>query len=263
MAQSEKQVSIITATYNAKATIEASIQSVISLKSESIEYIIIDGGSTDGTVDVLNTYLDYIDFFISEPDDGIYDALNKGIKRATGKHVLVLGADDELLNIDCALNYLNHNPDAGALIFDVESFDSKTGTVRPYKCRIPDRNNIEASYFDFPLHHQGFICKNHKELKFDKTLGLHADLQCMINNIMLFGSVKLNVTLSRYRTGGASDYVSIDNLISFHAVAKNLSISSFKAILYHPIKYLMLLVKVLLPKRITLIYREIKSNVLR
>lgn len=263
MVRNEKQVSIITATYNAKETIEASIKSVISLKSKSIEYIIIDGGSIDGTVDVLNSYLDHIDFFISEPDNGIYDALNKGIKRATGKHVLVLGADDELLNIDCALNYLNHNPDAGALIFDVESLDSKTGIVRPYKCTIPDINNIEASYFDFPLHHQGFICKNHSELKFDTTLGLHADLQCMINNIILFGGEKFNVTLSRYRTGGASDYVSIENLTSFHAVAKSISISSFKAILYHPIKYLALLVKVLLPMKVTLIYREIKSNVLR
>ena len=94
-----KLVSIITVSFNAASTIEKTIESVIKNKSPQTEYIIIDGGSNDGTVDLLYQYDDLIDKWISEPDQGIYDAMNKGIVMASGKWILFLGADD-LLSVD-------------------------------------------------------------------------------------------------------------------------------------------------------------------
>ena len=90
------EFSIITVSYNAAATIEQTILSVIRQDYSNIEYIVIDGGSTDGTVDIIRKYEDKIAYWVSEPDQGIYDAMNKGIRRATGDYVYFLGADDWL-----------------------------------------------------------------------------------------------------------------------------------------------------------------------
>jgi len=88
------KVSIITVSYNSAATIQTAVESVLSQKEATIEYIIIDGGSTDGTLDVLSPYKDRIDVLVSEPDKGIYDAMNKGVSRATGDVIAILNSDD-------------------------------------------------------------------------------------------------------------------------------------------------------------------------
>lgn len=88
-------VSIITVTYQAVETIEQSILSVIR-QGKLVDYIIIDGGSTDGTVDVIEKFQNYITYWVSEPDGGIYDAMNKGITQATGRWIYFLGSDDVL-----------------------------------------------------------------------------------------------------------------------------------------------------------------------
>lgn len=93
------KLTIVTVSYNAVNTIEQTISSVINQSYPNIEYVIIDGGSTDGTVDIIKKYKDKIAYWISEPDGGIYDAMNKGIKVATGEYVYFLGADDTLIDI--------------------------------------------------------------------------------------------------------------------------------------------------------------------
>lgn len=94
------KISIITVSYNAAKTIEQTILSVVNQTYKNIEYIIIDGGSTDGTVDIIKKYTDKLAYWVSEPDDGIYDAMNKGIKAMTGDYVQFLGADDFLADED-------------------------------------------------------------------------------------------------------------------------------------------------------------------
>ena len=89
-------ISIITASYNNIETIESTIQSVLTQTYPHIEYIVIDGGSTDGTVDIIKKYDTALTKWISEPDRGIYDALNKGIAMATGDIIGFLHADDVL-----------------------------------------------------------------------------------------------------------------------------------------------------------------------
>ncbi len=92
------KVSIITVCKNAAATIEKTIQSVISQGYPEIEHIIIDGNSTDGTLNILDKYRENIAFIISERDTGVYNAMNKGIKRATGDILYFLNANDILYN---------------------------------------------------------------------------------------------------------------------------------------------------------------------
>jgi glycosyltransferase involved in cell wall biosynthesis len=88
------KVSVVTVVYNAAETIEDTIKSVIAQDYENIEHIVIDGGSTDDTMDVVNRYREHLAVVVSEPDDGIYDAMNKGIDIATGDIVGTLNADD-------------------------------------------------------------------------------------------------------------------------------------------------------------------------
>ena len=88
------KVSIITVVLNNKSYIEDCINSVLSQSYRNVEYIVIDGGSTDGTLDIIRKYDKYISHWISEPDHGIYDAMNKGIKLATGEVVGILNSDD-------------------------------------------------------------------------------------------------------------------------------------------------------------------------
>lgn len=88
------KVSIITVSFNSAVTIEDTIKSVFSQIYPNIEYIIIDGASTDGTQEIINRYKNRIAYFVSEPDQGIYNAMNKGIARATGDIIGTLNADD-------------------------------------------------------------------------------------------------------------------------------------------------------------------------
>lgn len=88
------KVSVITVCYNADDFIEHAIKSVLEQTYKDIEYLIIDGNSDDNTVSIINKYKDKIDYFISEPDNGIYDAMNKGINAASGEILYFLNADD-------------------------------------------------------------------------------------------------------------------------------------------------------------------------
>ncbi len=88
------KVSVITVCYNSASTIEDTIKSVLRQNYEDLEYIVIDGASTDGTLDILNQYKSEIKHLISEPDEGMYYALNKGIRIATGDIIAFLHADD-------------------------------------------------------------------------------------------------------------------------------------------------------------------------
>ena len=95
---SDKKISIITIALNAERYLEQTIASVVNQTYSNREYIIVDGGSTDGTLDIIKKYESEIDNWISEPDKGIADAMNKGIDLATGDYILFLHSDDYLVN---------------------------------------------------------------------------------------------------------------------------------------------------------------------
>jgi glycosyltransferase involved in cell wall biosynthesis len=101
-------ISIITVVYNCVNTLEETIISVINQDFDNIEYVIIDGGSTDGTIEIIKKYQDKITLWVSEPDNGIYDAMNKGVKLATGQFVQFLNAGDIFVNSNTLYNVSEH-----------------------------------------------------------------------------------------------------------------------------------------------------------
>lgn len=89
-------ITVIMPVFNGEQSLEASILSVVSQNCDNLEYIIVDGGSTDGTLEILRRHDSSIDYWISEPDRGIYDAMNKGVQLARGRWLYFLGSDDTL-----------------------------------------------------------------------------------------------------------------------------------------------------------------------
>lgn len=131
------KITIITVCLNAKETIEDTIKSVVTQSYKNIEYIIIDGSSTDGTVEVVDKYKSEITHFVSEPDDGVYEAMNKGINLATGDFILFLNANDSLYNenvIEIVADALNKNPESMLVFGDINYLmqDKKTSNVKAY-----------------------------------------------------------------------------------------------------------------------------------
>lgn len=104
------KISVVTVVYNGENTIRDTIESVLSQTYDNVEYIIIDGGSTDATLDIVKKYSDKISVVVSEPDNGIYDAMNKGIALASGEIVAILNADDYYVNSRVLENVANNYP---------------------------------------------------------------------------------------------------------------------------------------------------------
>lgn len=107
------KISIIIATYNAGKTLQRCLDSIAQQKTDDIELLVIDGNSKDDTIDIIKRNQTVIDQWVSEPDKGVYDAWNKGIKLAKGQWIQFLGADDMLLAGAMAfyLDYLKHEPE--------------------------------------------------------------------------------------------------------------------------------------------------------
>ena len=117
----QKLISIIVATYNSEKTLERCLSSISNQKCDLVEIIVIDGNSKDGTLEILKRFSNSIDIIISEPDQGIYDAWNKGLLSSTGKWVMFVGSDDEL-RVDCIKHYKEQ-------IFCDDNYDFISGRI--------------------------------------------------------------------------------------------------------------------------------------
>lgn len=129
------KISVVTVVFNAQNTIEKCLDSVARQKFNNIEHIVIDGGSTDNTVHIIKKYSNSVHFFVSEPDEGIYDAMNKGIKLATGDIIGTLNADDYLANDevlnDIAAAFASQETDV--LYGDLDFIDPDGNIVRKWR----------------------------------------------------------------------------------------------------------------------------------
>lgn len=123
-------VSIVTPSFNQARYLEAAIRSVLAQEYPRVEYLVVDGGSTDGSVEVIREYQDQLAYWVSEKDSGQADAINKGLRRATGEIVAWLNSDDLYLPgaIQTAVEVFERNPEAGIVFGNVASIDEKGQT---------------------------------------------------------------------------------------------------------------------------------------
>ncbi|WP_281298251.1 glycosyltransferase family 2 protein [Flavobacterium limnophilum] len=157
------RVSIITVCYNRKETIEQSIQSVLGQDYPQIEYIVVDGASTDGTTEIIEKYSDKISQYISEPDQGMYDAINKGLAMATGDVVGLMHSDDEFYDrsvVSKIVEAFKKSPNSDAIYGDgvYVSNDDEQKLIRNRIGGAYDFNKIKSGWL--PLHPTVYIKKS-------------------------------------------------------------------------------------------------------
>ena len=151
------KVSVVTVVYNGAATLERTIQSVLAQDLPDIEYIIVDGGSNDGTLDIIRRYEDRLTYWISEKDQGIYDAMNKGVSLCTGEWVGLINADDAYAD--------------GAVRSAMEAVEGRTGTNIVHgdilinypngssKVKHAKRSGFLLKYWEMVLNHPSFFVR--------------------------------------------------------------------------------------------------------
>lgn len=204
------KVSIITVVFNNSSTIRMAIDSVLNQTYKNIEYIVVDGASTDGTVDIIKSYGTQISKFISEPDKGIYNAMNKGVRLASGDFVGILNADDCLYSNDVIQSMVNRIDDTiDAVYGDVEFFSDKdlSRSVRYYSSK---KFNIERFKYGFmPAHPSFYVRKKYFDLfgcyKEDYRIASDFDLLIRFLHSNKIKSKYIEMPFVKMRTGGVSN----------------------------------------------------------
>jgi glycosyltransferase involved in cell wall biosynthesis len=212
-------ISIITASYNNASTIQQSIDSLSSQTFKDIEYIIIDGSSTDGTQQILHSNSSQITKFISESDSGIYDALNKGLALATGDIIGFLHADDSYASphiLEKVAAAFTENPSIWAVYGDLQfvSQNDTTKVIRSWKSRSFNPSLISKGWM--PAHPTLFLRKEvyEKYGRFNTSYRIAADYDLILRIFSQpsFSALYLPETFIKMRMGGASTG-SLKNLI--------------------------------------------------
>lgn len=205
------KVSIVTVCFNSIDTIEQTLNSVLSQTYPDIEYIVIDGGSTDGTLDILKKYRNQIHRYVSEPDHGIYNAMNKGIRLAAGDIVATLNSDDvyadETIVSRMAEFMRKNNLDAayGDLVYTAPA--NTTHITRVWKAGKYKKNAFRHGWV---MPHPTFFCKNQffeRYGYFDERFQIAADFELMLRFVEKH---KINVgylpeVIVKMRSGGKAN----------------------------------------------------------
>jgi glycosyltransferase involved in cell wall biosynthesis len=175
--------SIITVTYNAAKVLERTMLSVLNQSYPRIEHIVIDGNSTDGTGEIIERYADGIAYRVSEPDCGLYDAMNKGLRKATGDYVWFLNAGDTLKheNIVAELAELaEHNGMPDILYGETDLTDADGGTIGPRRLKAPDKLTWKSFRMGMLVCHQAFVVKRDVAPEYDLQYRFSGDFEWCI-----------------------------------------------------------------------------------
>lgn len=175
--------SVITVCYNAEATIEDTIQSVISQTYHHVEYIIVDGASKDRTIDIVNRYREHIAIIVSERDKGLYDAMNKGIGLATGDYLCFLNAGDSFHEDDTLQQMVHsiHTPQLPDVLYgETELVDHEGHFLRMRRLSAPEVLTWKSFRQGMLVCHQAFFPRRDLVMPYDLRYRFSADFDWCI-----------------------------------------------------------------------------------
>lgn len=201
--------SIITITYNAEATVESTIKSVLKQTYPNIEYIIVDGASNDGTINIIERYKSRINKFISEKDTGIYDAMNKGLNMATGDYVWFVNAGDTIYESNTLSNIaeqISKQPMLPGIIYGETAIIDDTGSfIYMRRLKAPEKLGWRSFKNGMLVSHQSFIVKREIAPLYNQKYRFSADfdwcIRCMKKTDSIYNS---HLVLSNYLNEGAT-----------------------------------------------------------
>jgi len=199
-------ISVLTVVFNNVKTIEDTIKSVMGQTYDNVEYIIIDGGSTDGTIDIIKKYEGKIDYWVSEPDHGLYDAMNKGIAGSKGEWIHILNSDDYYINDSVLQNVVPYLQEPGKQFYYFAMNLENKGTVTVQKYPFNVLNYLKLFYSAYLPHPTMFIAREqyHTAGVFDIKFKIAADHDLILRLCRCYKPIYVDIPIVLMRGGGLS-----------------------------------------------------------
>lgn len=255
-------VSVITVVKNGEKYLEQTIKSVINQTYTNIEYVIIDGGSTDNTLDIIQKYENKIDYWISESDKGIYDGMNKGIALAKGEWIIFINAGDKFYKSNTIEKiFLGNNYNADFIYGDCKVVYDLGFS------RIQKAGEIENLWRGMIFSHQSLFtrCDVFKKYKFNVSNKIGADFEflftCYINNYIFYNG---HFPIAMVLAGGLSDTDRIGSILSWWSIVRKFS-RKIKVNIYYFMLFCNTLIKIcikkILPNKIYNLLLKRKYNI--
>ena len=234
-------LSVITIVYNNVSDIERTMRSVLDQTYPRIEYILIDGASNDGTLEVINRYKNKLAVVVSERDKGIYDAMNKGLALATGDYVLFMNSGDEIYAPDTVTQVFNSAPNADIYYGETEMYNQNWESLGQRRHQAPENFNWKSFKYGMNVSHQAIYIKRSLCGPYDLQYHYSADIDWIIRAARKSTKiVNTRLYVAKYLVGGVSKqkhlaslkerfriftnyYGLIPNLINHVVIALNLT----------------------------------------
>jgi len=206
-------LSVITVVYNNARDIERTLQSVINQSYPHIEYIIVDGGSYDGTVELIQQYQERITRFVSEPDRGIYDAMNKGLAMATGDYVLFMNSGDEIYDNSTVEAVFASGEEADIYYGETEMFDEHWKSLGQRRHKAPDKFTWRSFKYGMSISHQAIYIRRSLTEPYDEHYKLSADIDWILKAARKARKiVNTRRYVAKYLVGGMSKQRHLESL---------------------------------------------------
>jgi len=198
-------LSVITVVFNNARDIERTILSVLDQSYPHIEYIVVDGGSTDGTVEIISKYRQQIGTFLSEPDQGIYDAMNKGIALAKGDYLLFMNSGDEIYAKDTVEKVFASADNADIYYGETEMFDENWHSLGQRRHQAPEEFTWKSFKLGMNISHQAIYVKKNLATAYDLNYRYSADIDWIIRIAKKSSNiVNVHNYVAKYLVGGMS-----------------------------------------------------------
>ncbi len=199
------KLSVITIVYNNVKQIERTMLSVLNQTYTNIEYIVIDGASTDGTLDLINKYKEKLSVVVSEKDAGIYHAMNKGLALATGDYVHFMNSGDEIYAPETVTDVFASAPAADIYYGETEMFDENWNSLGQRRHHAPEHFNWQSFKFGMNISHQAIYIKRNLTAPYNLNYKYSADIDWIIKAAKKSSSiVNTHIYVAKYLVGGLS-----------------------------------------------------------
>jgi glycosyltransferase involved in cell wall biosynthesis len=199
------KLSVITIVYNNVRDIERTVLSVLNQSYSNIEYLIIDGASNDGTMDILRQYESRISKLVCEKDKGIYDAMNKGLALATGDYVLFMNSGDEIYASNTVERIFASGDDADIYYGETEMFDEAWQSLGRRRHKAPEAFTWKDFKYGMSISHQAIYIRNSITEPYDLTYKLSSDIDWILKAAKKAKKiVNVKAVVAKYLVGGMS-----------------------------------------------------------
>jgi glycosyltransferase involved in cell wall biosynthesis len=207
------KLSIITIVYNNVEAIERTMLSVLNQTYNNIEYIIIDGASTDGTLAIIERYKERLAKLISEQDQGIYDAMNKGLAMATGDYVLFMNSGDEIYSVDTVADVFASAPSGDIYYGETEMYDAQWQSLGQRRHRAPEHFDWHSFKLGMNVSHQAIYIKRSLTEPYDLKYKYSSDIDWIIKAAKKSSNiVNTHLYVAKYLVGGMSKKKHLESL---------------------------------------------------